>query len=295
MAILQTSPSGRPGVTIERHLTHPPEKVWHAITTPEELAHWFPAAVTLPERPAAGGKITFTFTETGDTSEGEILAYQPPGLFEFSWNTDVIRIEVSAERTGSKLEFTHTFNRGEPEIALIAAGRHTTGWVACLESLDAALDGRTPVLPTDWHARMLHYIEEWGLEYGEILKSEILNGGKEFRFRRDLVWPAPADVWQRLLEFAGDAEVLESRSPEVLEYTDHGRVRWEVTADPLDGVRVELRQTVPADLADQLPDLMATRHEQLNALFAASFDLALDPWSAERVASTRKQYEASRG
>ncbi|WP_409462051.1 hypothetical protein [Amycolatopsis sp. GA6-003] len=47
------------------------------------------------------------------------------------------------------------------------------------------------------------------------------------------------------------AEVLESRSPEVLAYTwlhdgkPAGRVRWEGTADPLGGVRVELTRTGP--------------------------------------------------
>ncbi|MFD2466565.1 SRPBCC family protein [Amycolatopsis silviterrae] len=155
MAILRTTPGGRPSVKLERTLAHPPEKVWRAVTSPEELAHWFPAAVTLPDDLSPGGKITFTFTETGDTSEGEIVGYRPPEVFEFTWNSDLIRIEVSADGAGSKLAFTHVFNRGEPDIALLGAGRHVTGWVACLDSLEATLDGRTPELPTDWHARML--------------------------------------------------------------------------------------------------------------------------------------------
>ncbi|MFD2466566.1 hypothetical protein [Amycolatopsis silviterrae] len=63
-----------------------------------------------------------------------------------------------------------------------------------------------------------------------------------------------------------------------------------MTADPLDGVRVELTQTVPAELSEQVPELLTTRHEQLNALFAASFGVELQPWSAERRAEVRERY-----
>ncbi|MGW7534583.1 hypothetical protein [Amycolatopsis sp. NPDC054798] len=90
--------------------------------------------------------------------------------------------------------------------------------------------------------------------------------------------------------------MLESRSPEVLAYTwlhdgkPAGRVRWEVTADPLDGVRVELTQTVPAELGDRVPDLLTARHEQLNALFAGTFGVEVEPWSEERKAEVRKRY-----
>lgn len=273
-------------MTLERTLAHPPEKVWRAVTTAEELAHWFPAAVTLPEPPAPGGKITFTFTETGDTSEGEIVGYRPPEVFEFTWNSDLIRIEVSADGTGSKLAFTHTFNRGEPDIALLATGRHVTGWEACLDSLVAALDGRDLERPTDWHDRMVRWIGEFGLEDGELLPGRVI------RFRRDLVWPPAEDVWQRLPQPPEGAAMIESRPPEVLAYQGKqgDEVRWEITADPLDGVRVELTQTVPDELAGQVPELMAMRHEQLNALFAGTFGVQPEPWPEDRVAAMRKHY-----
>lgn len=92
--------------------------------------------------------------------------------------------------------------------------------------------------------------------------------------------------------------MLESRSPEVLAYAwlhdgePAGHVRWEVTADPLDGVRVELTQTVPAELNDQLPDLLTARHEQLNALFAGSFGVELEPWDEQRRAAVRRRYSS---
>lgn len=35
---------GRPALRFERHLAHPIERVWRAVSTPSELAHWMPAA-----------------------------------------------------------------------------------------------------------------------------------------------------------------------------------------------------------------------------------------------------------
>src|SRR5205085_9932689 len=45
-----------------RHLAHPPDKVWRALTEPEHLAAWF------------------------------LLAFEPPRLVEFRWGTDTIRL-----------------------------------------------------------------------------------------------------------------------------------------------------------------------------------------------------------
>ena len=38
---------GRVAIRFVRLLPHPPEKVWRAITDPEQLAAWFPAVVDL--------------------------------------------------------------------------------------------------------------------------------------------------------------------------------------------------------------------------------------------------------
>lgn len=35
----------RPVVRYTRHLPHPPEKVWRALTEPEHLEHWFPTTM----------------------------------------------------------------------------------------------------------------------------------------------------------------------------------------------------------------------------------------------------------
>ncbi|MGW4592021.1 hypothetical protein [Amycolatopsis thermoflava] len=42
---LRRQPDGLAALVFERHLKHPPEKVWRALTEPGELATWFPVHV----------------------------------------------------------------------------------------------------------------------------------------------------------------------------------------------------------------------------------------------------------
>jgi uncharacterized protein YndB with AHSA1/START domain len=48
---------GRVAIRFVRLVPHPPEKVWRAITDPEQLAVWFPAVVELDR--AAGSVLFF--------------------------------------------------------------------------------------------------------------------------------------------------------------------------------------------------------------------------------------------
>jgi uncharacterized protein YndB with AHSA1/START domain len=44
---------GRPAVRFQCIYSHPIERVWAAVTQPDELSHWFPFAVQI--EPKAGG------------------------------------------------------------------------------------------------------------------------------------------------------------------------------------------------------------------------------------------------
>jgi hypothetical protein len=61
----------------ERHLPHPPHKVWRALTDPDEMRAWFPADMEGERR--VGAHLRFPFREEeGDTMDGEMLVYDPP-------------------------------------------------------------------------------------------------------------------------------------------------------------------------------------------------------------------------
>ncbi len=48
---------GRPAVHFRREFAQPVERLWAAITNPDDLAHWFPSNVRM--EPRAGGAVEF--------------------------------------------------------------------------------------------------------------------------------------------------------------------------------------------------------------------------------------------
>jgi uncharacterized protein YndB with AHSA1/START domain len=246
----------RPVLRLERRLKHAPEKVWHAITDPAELEHWFPAKVDVELRD--GGAIRFTFPGEDTTTTGHVVTADPPREFTFVWNDDTLRWLISPDGDGSLLEFTHTFGRGDPAIAKLAAGRNAAGWDVCLDALDARLAGRDFEQPQQWHERMVSYVDEFGLGFGEVLADGTI------RFRRDLVWKPVDEVEALLPDEPG----------------------WHVVRDSLDGTRVEFAEAPE----DDVPAQLTRRHEQLDKLFAATFGVDLPDWTPDRVEAVKKHY-----
>jgi uncharacterized protein YndB with AHSA1/START domain len=246
----------RPVLRLQRRLKHAPEKVWRAITDPAELAHWFPARVDVDLRD--GGAIRFTFPGEDTTTTGHVVTADPPREFTFVWNDDTLRWLISPDGDGSLLEFTHTFGRGDPAIAKLAAGRNAAGWDVCLDALDARLAGRDFEQPQQWHERMVSYVDEFGLGFGEVLADGTI------RFRRDLVWKPVDEVEALLPDEPG----------------------WHVVRDSLDGTRVEFAEAPE----DDVPAQLTRRHEQLDKLFAATFGVDLPDWTPDRVEAVKKHY-----
>jgi uncharacterized protein YndB with AHSA1/START domain len=301
---------GRPVLRFERRLRHAPAKVWRAITDPAELAHWFPTAVEAELRP--GAPMRFTFPEDAPVSgvwEGEVLEVDPPRVYMFRWNQDVLRFELIPDGEGCRLVFTQTIGGGR--VGRLGAGRTAAGWDACLDSLTARLAGETAAPVEDWLARMERYIAEFGLDEGEI---RLLDNGFELRFARDLVWTPVQAVWTVLVEDSAleteppvratnehvpAGRLTRVEAPRVLEYewlhegTPAGRVRWTVESDPKLGVRVELTQSVPAELAGLRATALAAWHVHLELFFAAVQGEVRCPWPRDRVDELTKHYDST--
>lgn len=129
----------------ERRLAHPPAKVWRALTESEHLRHWLPVDMTGERR--AGATIVLTFwPEVVDRHDiatpalpGEIRVWDPPRVFEWTWDTDVLRFELAPADGGCVLTLT-TWAGPEPHAVLVGAGYH-----ACLACLGALLDTGEPM------------------------------------------------------------------------------------------------------------------------------------------------------
>jgi uncharacterized protein YndB with AHSA1/START domain len=147
---------GTPAVRFERRLDHPIDAVWHAITDPEELAHWFPSGVAAELR--VGGAMRFTFSPELEL-DGEVLALEPPHRFAFRWGTDVLRFELAEAAGGTRLVLEHLlYDEGGP-----AAARSAAGWHLCLDALARRLAGDQPGpapagMSEDWRARYDEYL-----------------------------------------------------------------------------------------------------------------------------------------
>jgi uncharacterized protein YndB with AHSA1/START domain len=145
---------GTATLTFTRILNHTAEHVWEAIATAEGLAGWLMCSdVKLDGR--TDGTIEMVSGPGRYYSNGRILNWDPPRLFEYEWNVApvpemplgeraIFRYELTPQR-GSTL-LTVTYRRVTKQTASgLLPGLH-----ALLDRLEAQLD-EVP-LP-DWHER----------------------------------------------------------------------------------------------------------------------------------------------
>jgi uncharacterized protein YndB with AHSA1/START domain len=147
-------------LTFVRTFGHPSEKVWRALTEPEQLREWFPDEVVGEFR--AGAPLTFV-VPGHDAFHGEVIEFDPPSVLALRWGTDILRFELTATDGGTRLTMTDTFEQ------LGKAARDAAGWHECLDRLTHVLAGTAPEDPgTRWQAVHPRYVEYLGPEASTI-------------------------------------------------------------------------------------------------------------------------------
>jgi uncharacterized protein YndB with AHSA1/START domain len=266
---------GRPALRFERRYRHPMERVWRAVTAPDEMARWFPSAV-VGER-AVGAALVFddeaqreeaiaagepTRAE-GPLFEGRVLVWDPPERFCFTWGTEELRFELSPEADGTRLVFTQLLSHES------VAARNGAGWHACLLELDRLLGDEPPAA-------------SWDVAYDDCVdRMGPPAGGPD----------GDALVWERATHV--DAEKVRETVTATSEREAWGAPgavgddeTWEAT-DHADGTRYTLR--VAGAAAD--PGLAASWHArllQLDMYLAAGVLVPADPsrWEATYAGSS---------
>lgn len=125
---------GRPGVRFVRIYPHPIERLWLAITDPQELSGWFPSQVSIELR--VGGTVTFSGDPHIEDSTGTVLACEPPRRLAFTWGGDGLHFQLESLNSGN-CRLTLLNLLGERD----AAARNAAGWSVCLGEFDKHIAG----------------------------------------------------------------------------------------------------------------------------------------------------------
>ena len=112
LGIATMDDEGRWTVRFERRLRHDRDKVWHAITESQHLAHWLPTDIVGERRTGARIELPFwpghvaKYHLDPASMHGEIRVWDPPAVFEWTWDTDRLRFELTPVGEGTLLTFT---------------------------------------------------------------------------------------------------------------------------------------------------------------------------------------------
>ncbi|WP_418958461.1 SRPBCC domain-containing protein [Streptomyces tritici] len=132
-------------------LPHPQVAVWAAVATPEGLPQWLCEAD--PLEPRLGGRVTLRWLNGGPEVSGQVTAWDPEVVAEYTVGPPHGRIrfhlEPGAGGGATVLRFTNAVRCPQEEKLDLLAG-----WHDHFERLAQALDHR----PTDWR---LWSAERW--------------------------------------------------------------------------------------------------------------------------------------
>lgn len=153
-------------LTLERRLTHPPQKVWRVLTERELLPRWFPCDVEGGW--AVGAQLRFTFLHgegeglPEEDLKGEVLAVDEPRLLEFRWGAHRMKYELAPDGDGCRFRLSESFE--DPSWG----ARNAAGWEMCLDNLALAVEGAGAVeFAADvWQTKFRRYLEMFEPAFG---------------------------------------------------------------------------------------------------------------------------------
>ncbi|MCW3817701.1 SRPBCC family protein [Micromonospora sp. DR5-3] len=123
-----------------RDLRHPPEKVWAALTEPDQLAQWAPFLASRDLGTPGDATLSAVDGERTFDAPATVIRAECPSLLEYTWGDDRLRWELTPTDAGTRLTLRHRIEKAD-QAPLMAAG-----WHLCLDVAGHLLDG-DPVGP----------------------------------------------------------------------------------------------------------------------------------------------------
>jgi uncharacterized protein YndB with AHSA1/START domain len=123
-----------------RNLRHSPEKVWAALTQPDQLSQWSP--YTADRDLGSTGEATLSMIDGMSTQDlaATVTHVEPLKVLEYTWGSDQLRWELAAVDAGTQLTLMQTV-KDKDWVPKVAAG-----WHLCLDVAEHLLDGN-PIGP----------------------------------------------------------------------------------------------------------------------------------------------------
>ncbi|MEO8216091.1 MAG: SRPBCC family protein [Acidobacteriota bacterium] len=119
-----------------RDLRHTPDKVWKALTEPNQLREWAPFDSDRNLGNAGPATLTTVGTPAPHVSETQVTRADAPKLLEFNWGGQELRWELEPlGESGTRLTLWHNIDR-----KFISMG--AAGWHICFDALGHFLDGQ---------------------------------------------------------------------------------------------------------------------------------------------------------
>jgi len=152
-------------LVLVRELTHPPAKVWDALTDPEQLRQWAPFDSDRNLGSVGAVTLSTVGAPTPQVSETQIKRADAPRLLEFNWGGQDIRWELEPLAGGTRLTLWHNIDR-----RFIAMG--AAGWHICFDVLDGLLAdqpigrivGPDAMKFGGWQRLHAEYAQQFGVE-----------------------------------------------------------------------------------------------------------------------------------
>jgi uncharacterized protein YndB with AHSA1/START domain len=118
-----------------RELPNPPEKVWSALTDPEQLREWAPFRADRDLGTVGDATLTMIDGDHEERTASTVELADPPRVLQYLWAGDVVRWELEATGSGTRLTLRHTVESEEwlPRVA--------AGWHLCLDVADRIMSG----------------------------------------------------------------------------------------------------------------------------------------------------------
>ncbi|MCA0015036.1 SRPBCC domain-containing protein [Mesorhizobium sp. B292B1B] len=139
---MNDSAAGTRTVVVERQISHPPEKLWRALTQPHLIEEWL---MKNDLNPVVGHRFNIS-TAWGGVLDCEVLAVEPHKTLSYTWNLahqdpafdlrSVVTFTLTPTPAGTHLRMEQSGFRPEQRRAY---GGAKMGWPKFLEKLEELL------------------------------------------------------------------------------------------------------------------------------------------------------------